>query len=156
MAHRENDDTESVVSSMECIVCAYYSKTSNVPGLVQQTVRLPMSLVYEVYSTQHLDFSWSAKISVDESPVALKVLFKGETRAFCFNVVIVIMIMLLLFKAFFVIYPTRDVYILNWLDVWFDFLSLILYFDVTIFTSIIPCSLKWYRPSNFSVYRYTV
>jgi len=92
MAHRENDDTESVVSSLECIVCAYYYRTSDVPGLVQQTVRLPMSLVYEVHSTQNLDFSWSAKISVDESPVALKVLFKGETCAFCFNVVIVTMI----------------------------------------------------------------
>ncbi|KAE9544899.1 hypothetical protein AGLY_000442 [Aphis glycines] len=76
MAYRENDDTESVVSSTECIVCAYYSRTSDVPGLVQQTVRLPMSLVYEVHSTQNLDFSWSTKISVDESPVALKVLFK--------------------------------------------------------------------------------
>ncbi|KAF0758640.1 protein PTHB1 isoform X2 [Aphis craccivora] len=76
MAHRENEDTESVVSSTECIVCAYYSRTSDVPGLVQQTVRLPMSLVYEVHSTPNLDFSWSAKISVDESPVALKVLFK--------------------------------------------------------------------------------
>jgi hypothetical protein len=82
MAHRENDDAESVVSSTECIVCAHYSKTSDVPGSVQQTVRLPMSLVYDVHSTsQHLDFSWSAKISVDESPVALKMLFKGEARA---------------------------------------------------------------------------
>jgi len=95
MAHRENEDTESVVSSTECIVCAYYSRTSDVPGLVQQTVRLPMSLVYEVHSTPNLDFSWSAKISVDESPVALKVLFKGETCVYGFNVVIVIILRLL-------------------------------------------------------------
>ncbi|KAL5232883.1 hypothetical protein ACI65C_000293 [Semiaphis heraclei] len=76
MAHRENDDTESVVSSTECTVCAYYSGTSDVPGSLQQTVRLPLTLAYEVHSTPYLDYSWSAKISVDESPVALKTLFK--------------------------------------------------------------------------------
>ncbi|XP_060837065.1 protein PTHB1 isoform X2 [Rhopalosiphum padi] len=93
MAHRENDDAESVVSSTECIVCAHYSRTSDVPGSVQQTVRLPMSLVYDVHSTsQHLDFSWSAKISVDESPVALKILFKefadsSSSAEFCFQTI---------------------------------------------------------------------
>lgn len=83
MAHRENDDTESVVSSTECTVCAYYSGTSDVPGSLQQTVRLPLTLAYEVHSTPYLDYSWSAKISVDESPVALKTLFKGEDPKLC-------------------------------------------------------------------------
>lgn len=81
MAHRENNDTEPAVSSTECMVCAYYSGTSDVPGSVQQTVRLPLTLAYEVHSTPYLDFNWSAKISVDESPVPLKTLFKGEERA---------------------------------------------------------------------------
>ncbi|KAL4148088.1 hypothetical protein QTP88_002392 [Uroleucon formosanum] len=76
MAHRENNDTEPAVSSTECMVCAYYSGTSDVPGSVQQTVRLPLTLAYEVHSTPYLDFNWSAKISVDESPVPLKTLFK--------------------------------------------------------------------------------
>jgi len=83
MAHRANDDTESAVSSTECTVCAYYSGTSDVPGSVQQTVRLPLTLAYEVHSTPYLDFSWSAKISVDESPVPLKTLFKGEECVHC-------------------------------------------------------------------------
>jgi len=83
MAHRENDDTESAVSSTECTVCAYYSGTSDVPGSVQQTVRLPLTLAYEVHSTPYLDFNWSSKISVDESPVPLKTLFKGEERTHC-------------------------------------------------------------------------
>uniref|UniRef100_A0A2S2NZN7 Protein PTHB1 n=1 Tax=Schizaphis graminum TaxID=13262 RepID=A0A2S2NZN7_SCHGA len=93
MAHRENDDVESVVSSTECIICAHYSRTSDVPGSVQQTVRLPMSLVYDVHSTsQNLDFSWSAKIFVDESPVALKILFKefadsSSSAELCFQTI---------------------------------------------------------------------
>lgn len=79
VVHRDNDDSESVVSSVECIVCAYYSRTSSdVPGIVQQTIRLPLSLAYDVHWTPCSDFSWSAKILVDESPVPIKTLFKGK------------------------------------------------------------------------------
>lgn len=77
-AYKEKGDLESIVSSTECTVCAYYSKTSEVPGSVQQTIRLPLSLAYEVHQMSSTNFSWSAKISVDESPVALKTLFKGK------------------------------------------------------------------------------
>ncbi|CAI6367804.1 unnamed protein product [Macrosiphum euphorbiae] len=91
MAHRANDDTESAVSSTECTVCAYYSGTSDVPGSVQQTVRMPLTLAYEIHSTPYLDFSWSAKISVDESPVPLKTLFKefadSSSAELCFRTI---------------------------------------------------------------------
>lgn len=64
---------------MVCVICAYYSlRTSDVPGMVQQSIRLPVALVYEVQSSPHSEFSWSAKILVDESPIALKTLFKGK------------------------------------------------------------------------------
>lgn len=77
VAHRTNDDRESVVSSVECIVAAYYSRTSDVPGAVQTTVRLPVSLAYDVHPSPLSDFSWSSKILVDESPVPIRTLFKG-------------------------------------------------------------------------------
>ncbi|VVC39185.1 Hypothetical protein CINCED_3A000815 [Cinara cedri] len=76
IGHRENDDSESVVSSVECTICAYYSRSLDVPGSIQETIRLPLSLVYEVHSVPSSDFGWSARISVGESPVPLKTLFK--------------------------------------------------------------------------------
>lgn len=79
-AHSDADNSESVVSSMECTICAYYSTTSDVPGSVLQTMRLPLSLAYEVHSAPCTDFNWSAKIVVDENPVALKTMFNGRSR----------------------------------------------------------------------------
>ncbi|XP_025410019.1 protein PTHB1 isoform X2 [Sipha flava] len=75
LAHRDDDDSESVVSSMECTTYAYYSTASDELGVVQQIVRLPLSLAYESHPTPPSDFSWSAKIVVDETPVALRTLF---------------------------------------------------------------------------------
>lgn len=76
--HRENDD--SIVSSIGCVISAYYSTTSDVPGTVQLSTRLPLSLVYEVQSLSCSDFNWSAKLLLDEGPVAFKTLFKGYTN----------------------------------------------------------------------------
>lgn len=77
-----SDGTGSaVVSSTECTICAYYSTASDVPGSVLLTARLPFSLAYDVHHCPTEDSrGWSAKISVDETPVVLKTLFKGVTR----------------------------------------------------------------------------
>lgn len=79
MAHGDDDDdrTGSVVSSTEFTTRAYYSTASDVPGSVHQTVRLPVSLVYDVHPAPLSDSNWSARIVVDENPVALRTLFNG-------------------------------------------------------------------------------
>ncbi|XP_050536698.1 protein PTHB1 isoform X1 [Daktulosphaira vitifoliae] len=75
---RDNDDMISAVSSLYLLVFVYYfTEDSQVPGLVQQSIRLPLSMMYNVRpQTPVSDFMWSIKFSVDENPIALKLLFK--------------------------------------------------------------------------------
>lgn len=89
VAHRDEDDVDSVASSAECTICAYYSRTSDVPGAAQNVTRLPLSLAYDAVcpTPKSTDFSWSSKISVDESPVPLGTLFKGNVCCNGYNAV---------------------------------------------------------------------
>ncbi|XP_050429055.1 protein PTHB1 isoform X2 [Adelges cooleyi] len=81
---RDENNVASVASSIEFTVCVYYSRDNEVPGSVQQTIRLPLPLVYDVCPFPSMELDCSVRLSVEESPVSLKTMFKeffGESTS---------------------------------------------------------------------------